>query len=379
MGYDELQLPFGSKPLLVVPVITGSGGASTTQILLGVGLVAASFLLPGAGIFGTSAIGSGLLAAGSTAAVPFAGAIGVAGGAFGTALGTALSVVGAGLILQGTANLISPQPDFNAGRIRGEGTNVRGTGPQGITRGGSGRESYAFSGPANTVGTGTTLPVIYGRVITGGHLLAADVAVADKSDPIKLTTQRPTIQTLTVNGERLTRELKSLGGLETLRGDAKDLVVNSDDSDKDKKIRVNKIFGPSNDKLLDEGEVLKGSGLNYFRNKNKRKNIDVIFQIQKGLFDFAGQKGTTKIDGFITYQIKLEVTQPSQFGDVTAASASATIQGLLLQTQNVTFGHRLEMPRIDKGEKVNVEVEILDVAVHENATLKLQAYGYNLL
>jgi len=55
MGYDELRLPFGSKPLLVVPVITGSGG-STTQILLGVGLVAASFLLPGAGLFGATSI-----------------------------------------------------------------------------------------------------------------------------------------------------------------------------------------------------------------------------------------------------------------------------------------------------------------------------------
>ena len=52
MGYDELQLPFGSKPLLVVPVISGAGGGSTTQILVGVGLVAASFLLPGAGLFG---------------------------------------------------------------------------------------------------------------------------------------------------------------------------------------------------------------------------------------------------------------------------------------------------------------------------------------
>ena len=50
MGYDELQLPFGSKPLLVVPVISGAGGGSTTQILVGVGLVAASFLLPGAGV-----------------------------------------------------------------------------------------------------------------------------------------------------------------------------------------------------------------------------------------------------------------------------------------------------------------------------------------
>ena len=132
MGYDELQLPFGSRPLMVVPVISGSGG-STGQILIGVGLVAASFLLPGAGLFGTTSI-FGTLAAGSTAAIPAAGAIGVAGGVFGTALGTAVSAIGASLILSGTANLISPQPEVpRLGRNRLDGgTNVRGTGPQGV-------------------------------------------------------------------------------------------------------------------------------------------------------------------------------------------------------------------------------------------------------
>ena len=369
MGYDELHLPFGSKPLLVVPVISGAGGASTTQILLGVGLIGASFLLPGAGLFGASAFGA------------FGGPIAAAGTL--TTVGTALSAVGASLVLQGTANLISPQPqlgNLGANRIRGEGTNVRGTGPEGVTRGGSGQQSYAFTGPANTVGTGATIPVIYGRVITGGHLLAANVEVADDSDPLKLETRSPGLQTLRINGQKLKRELKSLGGLKTLTGSETDLVVNSSDSEKKKKVFINKVFGPSDNKPLEAGEVLEGEGLQYFKNPGKRKKIDVIFQINKGLFDFAGEKGSTKIDGFINYQIKLEVTQDDDDGgDVVAASASATVQGLLLQTQDVTFGHRLEMPRIDKGKKVKISVEILDSAVHENAKLKLQAYGYNLL
>ncbi len=134
------------------------------------------------------AIFGNLLAFGS--AVPAIGAtgVGIAGGAFATAVGTGLSAIGASLILSGTASLISPQPqlgNLGANRIRGEGTNVRGTGPEGVTRGGSGQQSYAFTGPANTVGTGATIPVIYGRVITGGHLLAANVEVADDSDPLK--------------------------------------------------------------------------------------------------------------------------------------------------------------------------------------------------
>ena len=372
MGYDELLLPFGSKPLMVVPVITGSGGDPTTQILVGVGLVALAAALPGAGLFAGGALGFG-----STAA---AGATVGAATALGTSLTVAAGNIGIALILGGTAQLLSPQPELaNAGadRIQGKGTRVRGERPDGITRGGLGQQSYAFTGPANTVGTGATIPVIYGRVITGAHLLAANVEVADDSDPLKLETQTPGLRTLRVNGQKLTRELQSLGGLKTLRGKAGDLVVNADDTNKDKKIAINKVFGPNGDDPLEEGEVLSKSGLEYYRSE-RRKKFDVIFQIDKGLFDFAGAKGSTKIDGFITYQIKLEVSLP-EGNDIVAASARATIQGLLLQTQDVTYAHRLEMPRIGDGRKVKISVEIIDVAVHESVRLRLQAYGYDLI
>ena len=193
---------------MVVPVISGSGG-STGQILLGVGLVAASFLLPGAGLFGTTSV-FGTLAAGSTAAIPAAGAIGVAGGAFGTAAGTAISAVGASLVLSGTANLISPQPQvprLSSNRLDG-GTNVRGTGPQGVTRGASGEQSYAFNGPSNTVGTGATIPVIYGRVITGGHLVAIDIDVTDTSDPLRRQLGAFSRSQTTINNEFLKNEFQ---------------------------------------------------------------------------------------------------------------------------------------------------------------------------
>tara|TARA_A100001515_G_scaffold89203_1_gene70893 strand:- start:1556 stop:2839 length:1284 start_codon:yes stop_codon:yes gene_type:complete len=365
MGYDELHLPFGSKPLMVVPVIAGSGGGDTpyVPILIGAALVATAVFTGGTSLaFGATGFG---LASGVTAT---------------TALGLSVAAgnIGVALILGGTAQLLSPQPTLaNAGanRIRGEGTNVRGAGPEGITRGGTGQQSYAFSGPANTVGTGATIPVIYGRVITGGHLLAANVEVADDSDPLKLETQRPGLQTLRVNGQKLTRELKSLGGLKTRRG-GDNLVVNASDSNNEKKMVINKVFGPDGDKPLKEGEVLQKTGLEYYRS-DRRKKFDVIFQIDKGLFDFAGASGSTKIDGFITYQIKLEVNTDES--DIVAASATATIQGLLLQSDDVTYAHRLEMPRIGDGKKVKIIVEIMDVAVYKNARLRLQAYGYDLL
>ena len=109
---------------MVVPVISGSGG-STGQILLGIGLVAAAivFAPAGAGFLG--------LGAGATAGTFTLGA----------AASSAIGAVGASLILSGTANLISPQPEVpKLGRNRLDGgTNVRGTGPQGVTRGASGQ------------------------------------------------------------------------------------------------------------------------------------------------------------------------------------------------------------------------------------------------
>ncbi len=365
MGYDELQLPFGSKPLLVVPVISGSGGQGTGQILLGIGLVAASFLLPGAGLFGaTSAFGVGALTTAAGTAT------------LATTLGTALSAVGASLILSGTASLISPQPQLptlGKGRIKGEGTSVRGVGPSGITRGASGIQSYAFTGPANTVGTGATLPVIYGRVITGSHLLAANLEVSDTSDPLLMATQTPGVGTVTINGEKLTRRFHSLGGLESKLG-----VRDVQSSNEDKRIRVEETFGDfSSDKLLQPGEIISANGLDYKGGSSKRKNIDVLFEVIRGLYDNAGAPGTTKIDGFITYEMTLTVSVSGE--DIQAAVARGTLQGLVNETQEFSFGHRLEIPKIKGGKRVKLAVEIIDVQASERTKLKVQGYGYNLI
>ena len=133
MGYDELALPFGSKPLMVVPVISGAGG-STGQILLGVGLVAASIIFAPAGA-GFLAAGLGVGATTTTTFSLAAGAyIASTSAVLAGGLSTAIGAIGASLVLGGVANLISPQPELpKVNRLSG-GTNVRGTGPQGNTR-----------------------------------------------------------------------------------------------------------------------------------------------------------------------------------------------------------------------------------------------------
>ena len=360
MGYDELQLPFGSKPLLVVPVISGAGGGDMTQILVGVGLVAASFLIPGASIFGIKATGISALSA-----VP-------------AAVGTFAATLGASLVLSGTANLLSPQPSLGARRI-GEGTRARGPGPEGITRGALGEQSYAFTGPANTVGTGETLPVIYGRVITGSHLLAANIDITDESDKLKQATQPPSLDTLKVNGEELTTELNRAGGLVSRRGIRR---VNSADGNRDRRMPFNKTFGPNEDKPLATGEIYNNknsSKLKYRSDAELRKEIDVLFEINNGLFARVGGEGTTKVDGFITYRIKLEIQEGNP--NITVATAQVTIQGLINPSQNVRYGHRFKMPGISKRDTddLMLTVEIIDAEVNENVSFKVQSYGYNLL
>ena len=367
MGYDELALPFGSRPLMVVPVISGSGG-STGQILLGIGLVAASFLLPGAGLFGTTSF------LGAAAATTAAGTA-----TFATALGTGLSAIGASLILGGTANLISPQPEVpKLGRNRLDGgTNVRGTGPQGVTRGASGQQSYAFSGPANTVGTGATVPVIYGRVITGGHLLAVDIDIADESDPLRKTLGRFSRKRVTINDERIGNKKESLGGLTTRKLNNKLIFTNN----KNKRINIDKTFGPELSRLVKkESSSLKHENdkLRYREKEKFREKVDIIFEISDNFFDYVGDETTTQIDAFISYTIKLML---GGIGNPVVASASATLQGKFHATPGNPFvyGHRLEVPESEDAEDIKVEVEITDASIQDDAEFKLACYGYDLL
>ena len=366
MGYDELQLPFGSRPLMVVPVISGSGG-STGQILIGVGLVAASFLLPGAGLFGTTSF------FGAAAATTAAGTA-----TFATALGTGLSAIGASLILSGTANLISPQPEVpRLGRNRLDGgTNVRGTGPQGITRGASGEQSYAFGGPVNTVGTGATIPVIYGRVVTGAHLLSLNIDVSDESDPLRKRLGPFDRSLVTINNEKISNSIEPAGGLDTRRIPIS--FPTNFGTDTDKRVNVGNVFGPNINELVQDNSpdlLFETDDLKY--KKGNREKVDVVFELAKSFYDYVGDETTTIIDAFISYVITLKL---GGIGNPVVASASATLQGKFKSSARNPFiyGHRLEVPESKNATDIKLEFEITDASVNDAVTFKLLGYGYEL-
>ena len=141
LSEDELHDPAAQHDISFVPVVVGAGAVG--RILLGIGLIAASFLFPGAGAFGTTSIFGGTA---------------VAGGVL-TGIGTAVSLIGASLILGGVAQLLTPVPTM----------------PQGSDSANDPRKTYNFSGVQQTSRQGTPVPVCYGKVLTGSVVISAGV------------------------------------------------------------------------------------------------------------------------------------------------------------------------------------------------------------
>tara|TARA_A100001201_G_scaffold125575_1_gene109917 strand:- start:417 stop:1058 length:642 start_codon:yes stop_codon:yes gene_type:complete len=140
---DTLFMPFSDREVFsITPVVAGAGG-STGTFLLGGALIGASFLFPGAGLFGYSSIFS---------------ATAVTGGVL-TGIGTALSAIGAGLVLNGVADIISPQP-----------------GPASIEEAAR-LESFTISNVVNTSRQGLPVPIAYGRVFVGSAVLSSGLDV----------------------------------------------------------------------------------------------------------------------------------------------------------------------------------------------------------
>ena len=135
---DELNFPIGQQDIHIIPVISGAGDGFG-RFLLGAALIGASFFFPGAGLFGTT----GLFGAGA------------AGAGIGTAIGTGLSAIGAGLILSGVSEMLYPTQtaEFEDN-------------PQ---------ISFSFAGTQNTARAGTPVPIVYGEIFTGSVVISGDV------------------------------------------------------------------------------------------------------------------------------------------------------------------------------------------------------------
>jgi len=140
---DETQIndPIGQSTVHIVPVVTGAGG-NMGRILTGAALIGASFLFPGAGMFGTYGLG---------------GAAAVKGGIL-TGIGTLTSAIGASMVLGGVSDMLFPKPKM----------------PE-FSSPNDPRISFGFSGTQNTSRAGTPVPLVYGEIFTGSVVISAGV------------------------------------------------------------------------------------------------------------------------------------------------------------------------------------------------------------
>jgi predicted phage tail protein len=136
MAYENTVMH--CKRLIIAPMVMGGGSAG--KILLGVGLIALSFVSFGAGAF--AGVG-GLAATSTAAAVP----------AFTAAGSMVLFKLGATLLFTGIAELLTPTPK-DGGR----------------------EESFLFDQAAETSVQGTPVPLMYGRYLaTSPALISSSV------------------------------------------------------------------------------------------------------------------------------------------------------------------------------------------------------------
>lgn len=323
LDYADLKLPIGSNDLILVPVVVGSvdGGGGVGKIIAGVAIVALSF-----------GIGAAF-----SAGVALGGFLGIG------AIATATAAIGASLILGGISQMLSPQPVIPtlSGMGRAEATST--DGPQSVTRGTDGKQSYLYTGAANTVGVGATIPVAYGEVLIGSNLLSANVEIADESDPLRSSIKTPGPDTVLFGGERLSFSASKASGVEARR------INGGFPAGGGRFNNLDAVIGLSRGAAAPLGQV---------NGQSNRKRAAAVLELEIGLFDFVSTPGSTLVDGFITYKLYTETQVDGP--DPKTGQSQATIQGLLLTGQVYRWLHVFENQEIKDEENVRFFIEIID-------------------
>jgi predicted phage tail protein len=131
---DELHLPIGQQETIsIIPVMAGAG--TTGRIIAGVLLVAVAIAFP---LIGATAA---QIAAGTTIST----------------ISANIALVGAGLIITGVAELLTPIPKIGGAED-------------------DPRNSYSFSGVQNVSRQGVPVPIVYGEMIVGSIVISAGIS-----------------------------------------------------------------------------------------------------------------------------------------------------------------------------------------------------------
>jgi predicted phage tail protein len=349
---EDMLLPFGSKDLIITPVITGSGDNPLVKVIVGVALIGLAVYTLGAGSFAlTGFSATGLTAFGSSAA---AAAIAVGGN------------IGIALTLGGIAQMLSPQPDEMS--MLKTGSSVMDNGPQSLVRGSDGRQSYAYRGAVNSVGAGATIPVVFGKALIGSHIVHADMEITDESDPLTDWVKQPSPDTMRIQGERLEASWKDTSGMKSRTVSPQDISSFGG---------VSYLSSPETVDLTDKSEQRIGSG-NFraeFSGNTNVNRFQIAFRLNNGLYKEIGEAGSTKVDGFIRLKIITERDSGARVTEV-----PLTIQGLMTGSQSYSWVHWFTVGKIPLKDWYRLFIEPVDYSADLNVnTLEVLNFGYYLI
>ena len=374
LDYEDLRLPLGQNDLILTPVVAGSGGG-VGKVLIGVALVAVAIVAAPLGV-GFLGAGLGIGATAAPLAAAGGGLIAGTGGIITAGISAALGAIGTSLILAGTAELLSPQPVIPSlgNRRTSPGQNTNATGPQGVSRATSGEQSYAFSGPANTVGIGQTVPLVYGKMLIGSNLISSSIDIASESDPTGEYFTTPGASSITVNSEKVTNRFANLNGLRTTKWSNSDIRIEDDPGSRGYKRRIyNENLGFNTPGTsIEAGELRNWGGDN---DEEIRQNLQIFFELDQGLSRTIGLK---LVPAFLTYEITVEKTEYSGTSPI-FARVQGTIQGLLTQTDSFKWAHSIAYGQSgaeDSDTKVLIKVRIIDTDAKPNQRIRLLYAGY---
>lgn len=135
LSKEELHNPSGSADIRIAPIILGAKNGGWINVIVGAVVIIASFVIDY-----------------------------MTGGAFGAATGYSTYIMGAGMILGGVVQLLTPIP-------KGRGAEDR---PDN-------KSSAVFNGAVNTQAQGNPVQVLYGELIVGSAVISAGINAVDQA------------------------------------------------------------------------------------------------------------------------------------------------------------------------------------------------------
>ena len=196
---------------------------------------------------------------------------------------------------------------------------------------------------------------------------------------------KPGSDTVTVGGEKIKGQWNNTSGVRSRRW-YKDLGDTPGSPSSHKKYKANERVNLKDDKWEDDHKIEK---------QDKGKKFDVILALTDGLYKTISTKDSTKIPGWITYQItvydEIDIEDDGEGEIMTAVgSIQATVQGLLKEDDHYRWAHRFHYSTAGIGDNLNrFRLQIIDHGCTEedigkgndrkSCNLLVMAYGNDIV